>query len=153
MIASVQTTHCTSDMPWVHDRIGRRRAAEGAYVWRKLLQSGARISNGSDAPVESLNPLWGIYAAVTRQDHHGDPPGGWYRDQRMTRLEALRSFTVDAAYAAFEEDLKGSVEVGKLGDLVVWSKDLLEIPPPEILDTHAEITILGGKVVYRATGR
>jgi len=153
IIASIQTTHCTSDMPWVYDRIGLGRAAEGAYVWRKLLRSGARISNGSDAPVEGLNPLWGIYAAVTRQDHHGRPPGGWHPDQRMTRLEALRSFTVDAAYAAFEEDLKGSVEVGKLADLVVWSKDLLEIPPPEILNTHAEITIVGGKVVYRASER
>lgn len=152
VIASMQPTHCTSDMPWVHDRIGPARAAEGAYVWQKLLARGARICGGSDAPVESLDPLWGIYAAVTRQDHAGNPPDGWYPDQRMTRLQALRSFTLEAAYAAFEEDLKGSLEVGKLADLIVWSKDFLEIPPPEILTTHAEVTILGGEVAYRRKG-
>jgi predicted amidohydrolase YtcJ len=151
VIASVQSTHATSDMPWVHDRIGPDRAREGAYLWQTLLDAGARICNGSDAPVESLNPLFGIYAAITRQDHAGHPPGGWYPRQRLTRMRALESFTRDAAYAAFEENLKGSLEVGKLADLVVWSNDFLEVPPPEILTTRAEITVLGGEVVYRRT--
>lgn len=148
VIASMQATHCTSDMPWVPDRLGQARTQEGAYVWQKLLRSGARIANGSDAPVESLNPLWGFYAAVTRQDHHGQPPGGWYPDQRMTREEALRSFTRDAAYAAFEENIKGSLEKGKLADMVVLSKDIMTIPASEILHTRVVMTILGGQIVY-----
>lgn len=149
VIASMQATHCTSDMPWVHDRIGKKRAREGAYVWQKLLKTGARIANGSDAPVESINPLWGIYAAITRQDHQGNPPGGWYPDQRMTREQALRSFTLDAAYAAFEEDIKGSLEKGKLADMVVLSKDIMTIPAREILKTRVVMTIIGGKIVYQ----
>lgn len=149
VIASMQATHCTSDMPWVHDRIGKARAREGAYVWQKLLKTGARIANGSDAPVESINPLWGIYAAITRQDHQGNPPGGWYPDQRMTRQQALRSFTLDAAYAAFEEDIKGSLEKGKLADMVVLSKDIMTIPAREILKTRVVMTIIGGKIVYQ----
>ncbi len=149
VIASMQATHCTSDMPWVHDRIGKERAREGAYVWQKLLKTGARIANGSDAPVESINPLWGIYAAITRQDHQGKPPGGWYPDQCMTREQALRSFTLDAAYAAFEEDIKGSLEKGKLADMVVLSKDIMTIPAREILKTRVVMTIIGGKIVYQ----
>lgn len=148
LIASMQATHCTSDMPWVSARIGPARAEEGAYLWQTLLAGGARIANGSDAPVESLNPLWGIYAAITRQDHAGRPSGGWYPKQRMTRMQALRSFTLDAAYASFEEDLKGSLEVGKLADFVVWSDDLLSIEPRAILTTRAEWTVVGGRVVY-----
>jgi hypothetical protein len=153
VIASMQATHCTSDMPWVHDRIGKARAEEGAYVWQKLLKMGVRIANGSDAPVESVNPLWGIYAAVTRQDHKGNPPGGWYPDQRMTRAEALRSFTMDAAYAAFEENIKGSLEKGKLADLDVLSQDIMTIPAPEILQTHVVMTVVGGKIVYQTGER
>jgi predicted amidohydrolase YtcJ len=148
VIASMQAIHATSDMPWVPSRIGEARAREGAYVWRKLLASGARIANGSDAPVEPVNPLLGFYAAITRQDAQGNPPGGWYPDQRMTREEALRSFTVDAAYAAFEEHLKGSLEPGKVADLVVLSRDILTIPPPEILRTEVDLTIVGGRIVY-----
>jgi hypothetical protein len=148
VIASMQATHCTSDMPWAPDRIGQARAQEGAYVWQKLLRSGARIANGSDAPVESVNPLWGFYAAVTRQDHHGQPSGGWYPDQRMTRQEALRSFTLDAAYAAFEENIKGSLEKGKLADMVVLSKDIMTIPASEILQTRVVMTIVGGRIIY-----
>ncbi len=148
VIASMQATHCTSDMPWVPDRIGEARARKGAYVWRKLLKTGARIANGSDAPVESVNPLWGFFAAVTRQDHQGKPLRGWYPDQRMTRQEALRSFTLDAAYAAFEENHKGSLKKGKLADLVVLTKDIMTVPPLEILQTSVVMTIVGGKVVY-----
>lgn len=157
VIASMQATHCTSDMPWATDRLGRARAQEGAYVWQKLLRSGARIANGSDAPVESVNPLWGFYAAVTRQDHQGQPPNGWYPDQRMTRQEALRSFTLDAAYAAFEETIKGSLEKGKLADVVVLSKDIMTIPVSEILQTRVVMTLVGGRIVYQqeiaVTGR
>ena len=149
LIASMQTMHCVSDMPWVHDRIGASRAREGAYLWRTLLDEGIVIANGSDAPVESVNPIFGIHAAVTRCDHAGNPPGGWYPGQRMTRTEALRSFTLDAAHAAFEEDIKGSLSVGKLADLVVWSDDFLTAPPSAIPSTRAEITIVGGKIVHR----
>ncbi len=148
VIASMQATHCTSDMPWVPDRIGQARAAEGAYVWQKLLRSGARIANGSDAPVESLNPLWGFFAAVTRHDHQGKPPGGWFPDQRMTRDEALRSFTLEGAYAGFEERDKGSLAKGKLADLAVLSHDILTVPTPKILAADVVMTIVGGRVVY-----
>ncbi|MCS6804166.1 MAG: amidohydrolase [Acidobacteriota bacterium] len=149
VIASMQAIHCTSDMPWVPDRIGLGRAQEGAYVWQKLLKSGARIANGSDAPVESLNPLWGFYAAVTRQDHHGKPAGGWMPDQRMTREEALRSFTLDAAYAAFDEEFTGSLQVGKLADLVVLSQDIMTVAPRQILQTVVVMTMVAGKIVYQ----
>jgi predicted amidohydrolase YtcJ len=148
VIASMQATHCTSDMPWVPDRIGLSRAEEGAYVWQKLLRSGARIANGSDAPVESLNPLWGFFAAVTRHDHQGKPPGGWYPEQRMTREEALRSFTLEGAYAGFEEADKGSLAKGKLADLVVLSHDILTVPTPKILATEVMLTVVGGKIAY-----
>ena len=150
VVASMQPTHCTSDMPWVDARVGAERSVEGAYVWRKLLSAGAVIASGSDAPVESVNPLWGIYAAITRQDHQGNPPGGWHPDQRMTMDEALRSFTLGAAYAAFEEDMKGSLEVGKLADLVVWSDDFLAAgsPPAVLLTAKADVTVVGGRIRY-----
>lgn len=149
IIPSMQATHCTSDMPWVPDRIGAARAREGAYVWQKLLKTGARIANGSDAPVESLNPLWGFYAAVTRQDHHGRPAGGWMPDQRMTREQALRSFTLDAAYAAFDEQFTGSLQPGKLADLVVLSQDIMTVAPRQILRTTVLMTMVAGKIVHQ----
>jgi predicted amidohydrolase YtcJ len=149
VVASMQATHCTSDMPWVPHRIGQARAEEGAYVWQKLLRSGARIANGSDAPVESLDPLWGFFAAVTRHDHQGKPPEGWLQKQRMTRDEALRSFTLEGAYAAFEEADKGSLAAGKLADLVVLSHDILSVPPPKILAAEPVMTIIGGEVAYQ----
>jgi hypothetical protein len=148
VIASMQATHCTSDMPWVPDRIGPARTLEGAYVWRKLLDSGARICNGSDAPVEHIDPLRGFYAAVTRQDLQGKPPGGWQPDQRMTRQEALRSFTSEGAYAGFEEQHKGRLAPGLLADLIVLSHDILTQPEPRILDARVDLTIVGGKVRY-----
>jgi len=148
VIPSMQATHCTSDMNWVHIRIGKKRAQAGAYVWQSLLRSGARIANGSDAPVESINPLLGFYAAITRQDHKGQPKGGWYPGQRMTRLQALRSFTLDAAYAAFEEKYKGSLTPGKWADLTVFTKDIMQIPAKDILTTKIQHTMIGGKFVY-----
>lgn len=148
VIASMQPTHATSDMPWVPARIGRARMEEGAYVWQTLLKSGATIANGSDFPVEQPNPLLGFYAAVTRQDASGNPPGGWTAAERMTREQALKSFTLDAAYAAHAETLTGSLEEGKLADLVVLSGDIMRVPPPDIPRTTVRMTIVGGEVVH-----
>jgi predicted amidohydrolase YtcJ len=148
VIASMQTTHATSDMPWVPVRIGPERTAEGAYVWQKLMKSGVVVANGSDFPVEEPNPMLGFYAAVTRQDPEGNPLGGWMPDQRMTRDEALASFTLNAAYAAHMERDLGSIEEGKLADLVVLSRDIMTIAPREILTTHVLKTIIGGRIVY-----
>jgi len=152
VIAAMQAIHMSSDRPWAIDRLGRQRIEEGAYVWRKLLDSGAIIANGTDAPVEPINPIECFYAAVTRKTLRGEPPGGYEADQRMTRQEALRSYTLDAAYAAFEEQLKGSIEVGKLADFTVLSQDILSVPEERILQTKVQRTIVGGRVVYEAGG-
>jgi predicted amidohydrolase YtcJ len=148
VIASMQATHATSDMPWVPARIGEARANAGAYVWRTLLDDGVRLANGSDFPVEPADPMLGFYASITRQDADGQPPGGWMPGQRLTREETLASFTLDAAYAAHAEQDLGSIEVGKLGDFVVLSKDIMTIDPPEILTTRVVRTVIGGKVVF-----
>lgn len=148
VIPSMQPTHCTSDMRWVYARIGAERA-KGAYAWASLLKTGARIASGSDFPVESHNPFLGIYAGITRQDLDGQPPGGWHPEQRMTRTEVLRSFTIDAAYAAFEEDLKGSLEAGKLADFIVIDRDIMICPPREIADTRVLRTVIGGETVFQ----
>ena len=148
VIASMQGTHCTSDMPWASARLGPERVAEGAYVWQKLIKSGATIANGSDFPVEEANPLLGFYASITRQDPAGQPPNGWAPEQRMTREQALASFTINAAYAAHAEKELGSLTTGKLADLVVLSKDIMTIPPREILETRVVLTIVGGQVVH-----
>ena len=150
VIPSMQPTHATTDMHWAADRLGEART-EFAYAWRSLLDSGIPIAGGSDAPVESVQPLLGIFAAVTRQDLEGWPEGGWHPEQLVTREEALRMFTYDAAYSVFEEDLKGSLEPGKLADIVVLSRDIMTIPAEEILDTDVLMTILGGKVVFEAS--
>ena len=147
VVAAMQPTHAPSDMPWAPDRLGPDRLA-GAYAWRSLLDSGARVPLGSDFPVESPDPLWGIHAAVTRQDHAGQPEGGWLPDQRLTVQQAVHGFTLGAAYAAFEEDLKGSLAVGKLADLVVLSRDVFEAQPADILQTEVVLTVVGGEVVY-----
>jgi predicted amidohydrolase YtcJ len=149
VIASMQPTHATTDMRWAEDRVGRERLA-GCYAWRRLLDSGTRLAFGSDFPVESERPLWGIYAAVTRQDHDGRPAGGWLPDQRLTPEEALRAFTLDAAHAAFWEEDLGSLEPGKLADLTVLDRDVLTVPPGEILETRVLLTVVGGEIVYRA---
>ena len=148
VIASMQPTHATSDMPWVAARIGPERVEEGAYVWRKLMSSGATIAAGSDFPVELPNPLLGFYAAITRQDPKGQPASGWMPGERMSRDEALASFTRNAAFAAHAETLLGSLEAGKLADLVVLSKDIMRIPPPDILTASVRLTIVGGEIVY-----
>jgi predicted amidohydrolase YtcJ len=148
VIASMQPTHCTSDMPWAPARLGAARVAEEAYVWEKLLKSGARFAAGSDFPVERPDPLPGFYAAVTRQDRTGQPPGGWATDQRLTRDEALAAFTIGAAYAAHAEHDLGSLEAGKLADFVVLSRDIMAVPPAEILTTTVLDTVVGGVRVY-----
>ncbi len=149
IIASMQSTHATSDMPWAGARLGPDRIA-GAYAWQRFLKAGVKIANGSDFPVESPNPLLGFYAAITRQDAAGNPPEGWQADQRMTREEALRSFTRDAAFAAFEETEKGTIEPGKFADLAILDRNIMEIPPAEILQTNVVMTFFGGKVAYNA---
>ena len=153
VIASMQATHATSDMPWVPARIGPQRMQEGAYVWRKLIASGATIANGSDFPVEEPDPMRGLYAAVTRQDASGRPPGGWMPDQRMTRQEALASFTRNAAFASHAETMTGSLEAGRLADLVVLTRDVMEIPAPDILKTTVRMTVVGGEIVYESRAR
>jgi predicted amidohydrolase YtcJ len=148
VIASMQGTHATSDMPWVPERIGETRARQGAYVWRALLESGARIANGSDFPVEKPDPLLGFHASVTRQDPSGYPAGGWMPEQRMTRDETLASFTIDAAYAAHAERDLGSIEAGKLADLTMLSEDVMAVEPEAILKARVVRTIVGGRVVF-----
>jgi predicted amidohydrolase YtcJ len=150
VIPSMQPTHCTSDMYWAEDRIGAERI-QGAYAWRQLIDSGCVIPCGSDFPVEGVNPLWGVYAAVTRQDQDGWPEGGWRPEERMTVYEALRGFTLDAAHAEFAEHLKGSLKVGKLADFTVLGKDPFTIEPRQILSTHVVYTIVGGRIVYSAS--
>ena len=148
VIASVQPTHCTSDMPWAPERLGAARVDEGAYPWRTLLETGAFLAAGSDFPVEQPDPLLGFYAAVTRQDPHGRPPDGWNPSQRLRRHEALRSFTIDAAYAAHAERDLGSIAEGKLADFVVLSRNIMTIPASEILQTSVLRTFVGGTQVY-----
>lgn len=148
VIASMQPTHATSDMDWVPGRIGSERA-RGAYVWQTLLDAGVRIASGSDFPVEDPNPMLGFHAAVTRQRADGQPPDGWMPDERMTREQALRSFTADAAYAAHLEADLGMLRAGKLADLVVLSRDIMQIPAGEIPGTQAVLTMVGGEIVHR----
>jgi predicted amidohydrolase YtcJ len=147
VIPSMQPTHCTSDMPWAEKRVGPARI-RGAYAWRSLLETGVIIPGGSDFPVELCNPLHGFYAAVTRTDRSGRPPGGWYASEVMTREEALRSFTVWAAFSAFQEHEKGSLEPGKVADLVVLERDIMTIPAAAIPDVRVDATLVGGAVVY-----
>ena len=146
VIASMQGVHCTSDGPWVPKRLGDQRTREGAYVWQKLLQSGVVIANGTDAPVEDVSPIAGFHASVTRRLADGSV---FYTDQRMTREQALRSYTLDAAYAAFQETSRGSLSPGKLADITVLSRDIMSVPEDEIPGTEIVFAILGGKVAYR----
>ncbi len=145
----MQATHCTSDMGWAEERLGSGRI-KGAYAWRSLIAAGSIIPGGSDFPVESPDPLRGFYAAVTRQDARGLPEGGWNPQERMTRDEALRSYTLWGAYAGFQEREKGSIEPGKWADIVVLTDDIMKIEPAKILATRVVKTVVAGKVVYDA---
>jgi predicted amidohydrolase YtcJ len=148
VIASMQTTHATSDMPWVPARIGEGRAQEGAYVWRRLIASGVVLANGSDFPVEEANPMLGFYAAITRQDPRGHPAHGWMPEERLSRDEALKAFTWNAAYAAHAEKDLGSLEPGKLADMVLLNKNVMTVDAIEILSTAPIMTVIGGEIVY-----
>ena len=154
IIASMQPTHATSDMPWAESRLGPERI-KGAYAWRSLKNSGARLAGGSDFPVESENPLLGFYAAVTRQDLSGHPRGGWRASEKLSRREVLALFTSDAAYAAFEEDMRGKVAPGYVGDLTILAADPMAAAEEEIPTIPVVMTVVGGRVVYsreRGTG-
>ncbi len=146
VIAAMQGVHCTSDGPWVPQRLGEERSREGAYVWRSLLDSGAIIANGTDAPVESIDPIASYHASVTRRMKNGER---FYPEQSMTRMEALRSYTLHAAHAAFEEDIKGSLTPGKLADIVVLSQNILACDADVIPATKVDVTIVGGRVAYQ----
>jgi len=148
VIPSMQGIHLSSDRPWAIDRLGQKRIEEGAYVWRKLIDSGAVLVNGTDVPVEPINPLASFYALVSRKTLSGTPPGGYEPGQKLTRAEALRSYTLNAAYAAFEDDIKGSIEAGKLADFTILSGNLMTVPEDEILGLVVEQTIVGGTTVF-----
>jgi predicted amidohydrolase YtcJ len=134
-------------MGWAEKRVGPERI-KGAYAWRSLLATGVHLPLSSDFPGETLNPFYGIYAALTRQDTNGSPADGWYPEQRLTLNEALRGYTIEGAYSEFEEQAKGSIEKGKLADLTVIEQDISTLPPREILSIRVLQTIVGGKVVY-----
>lgn len=148
VIPAMQAIHMSSDRPWAIDRLGEKRIKEGAYMWQSLLKSGAKIVNGTDAPVEPVNPIPSFYASVSRMTLKGEPEGGYEPEEKMTREQALRSYTLDAAYGAFEEKIKGSIEKGKLADFAILSKNIMTVPEKEILTTEVVTTIVGGKVVY-----
>ncbi|MBL7863108.1 MAG: amidohydrolase [Cyclobacteriaceae bacterium] len=148
VIPAMQAIHLSSDRPWAIDRLGAKRIREGAYMWQSLLKTGAVIVNGTDVPVEPINPIASFFASVTRQTLKGEPAGGFEPEEKMTREQALKSYTLDAAYGAFEETIKGSIKPGKLADFTIFSKDLMTIPDPEILSAEVTMTILGGKVAY-----
>lgn len=151
VVFSYQPTHATSDMPWAPDRVGPERLP-GAYAWRRALEAGGRLALGSDFPVESADPRLGLYAAVTRQDLDGEPAGGWLPDQRLTREEALRGFTLDAAWSLFLEGELGSLEPGKRADLVVFARDPMTVPEREIPEVPIDYTLVDGEVVYHRQG-
>jgi predicted amidohydrolase YtcJ len=146
----MQPTHCTSDMPWVEARIGARRL-EGAYAWRSFLDAGACVAFGSDFPIESPDPRKGLYAAITRQDEHGRPPGGFLPRERVDALQALRGFTTGAAFASFSEATSGRIAPGMRADLTVIDRDPLEGDPRAILGASILRTIVGGRTVFAAS--
>lgn len=152
VIAAMQPTHATSDMYWAADRVGTERI-RGAYAWRKLIGAGCLIACGSDFPVESADPLWGIYAAVTRRDRKGYPEGGWYPEECMTIEEAVRGFTTNAAFASFMENIKGTIQPSMLADFTILDMNPFVIPAQEILSTRVVYTIVGGRIVYAAPER
>ena len=149
VLPAMQAIHMSSDRPWAIQRLGEQRIKQGAYMWQTLLKSGAKIVNGTDAPVEPVNPIPSFYASVTRKTLKGEPAGGYEPEEKMTREQALRSYTLDAAYGAFEERKKGSIEPGKLADFTILTNDIMTVPENEILQSEVAMTILNGKVVYQ----
>jgi hypothetical protein len=151
VIASMQPTHATSDMPWAEKRVGKERIA-GAYAWRSLMTSGATIAAGSDAPVEDISPVLGLYAAMTRMDEFGSPAGGWRPEERMTPEEALASFTRGGAFASFRENEAGVIREGFAADITVLDRDPLQVTPEELNSVQAVLTIIGGSIEYARQG-
>ena len=149
VIASIQGVHCTSDGPWIATRLGEKRTKMTSYPWRNLIDTGAIVANGTDTPVESINPIASFYSSVSRTMNNSER---FHPSQSMNRIEALKSYTINNAIAAFEEEYKGSIEVGKLADLVVLSENLLEVPDDQILSTQVDLTIVGGAIKYQRTG-
>ncbi|MBN3520591.1 amidohydrolase [Algoriphagus lutimaris] len=149
VIAAMQAIHLSSDRPWAIDRLGEKRIVDGAYVWQKLLQTGAVVTNGTDAPVEPLDPIPSFYASITRKTLAGTPEGGYEASQKLSREEALKAYTLSGAYAEFEEGFKGSIEVGKAADFTVFDQNIMEIPEDEILKAKVMMTVVGGKIVYQ----
>lgn len=150
IIASMQPIHATSDMYWAEERVGQERI-QGAYAWRRLLDAGVRLALGSDFPVEQVNPMLGIYAAVSRQDLQGQPEGGWYPEQVLSREEAIRGFTSDAAWAGFMESQVGTIEAGKKADFIVLDRDLMKVDAKDIPGTQVLETWLDGQLVWKKT--
>ena len=148
VIASMQGIHMSSDRPWAIDRLGLKRIKEGAYMWRSLVDTGAVVSNGTDAPVEPVSAIASFYALVSRKTLAGQPEGGYEPEQRLTRYEALKSYTLDAAYSAYEERIKGSLAPGKWADMVVLDRDILTCPEEEILGARVLRTLKGGQTVF-----
>jgi predicted amidohydrolase YtcJ len=147
VIPAIQATHATSDMRWAEARLGPDRTA-GAYAWRRFLALGIPVPNGSDFPVEEPNPFLGFYASITRQDAEGRPPGGWMPDQKMTREEALESWTYAGAYAAFEEHLRGTLEPGKYADFIVLDRDIMTVPAKDVLSARVKMHFVSGRIVH-----
>lgn len=152
LIASMQPTHATSDMPWAEARLGKARLF-GAYAWRRFLDAGVALALGSDFPVEQVDPRLGLYAAVSRQDLDGQPPGGWLPEQRLTAAEALRGFTRDAAWAGFAENTVGTLKPGLRADFVLFDGDPLHVAPRAIVDLKVLSTWVDGEAVYRMPAR
>ncbi|GAA4960845.1 amidohydrolase [Algibacter aquimarinus] len=148
VIPAMQAVHMSSDRPWAIERLGEKRIKEGAYMWQDLLQSGVPIVNGTDVPVEPINPIASFYASVSRKTLKGTPEGGYEPEQKMTREQALKSYTLDAAYGAFEEDIKGSITIGKLADFTIYNQDLMTVEENKILDTKVVMTVFDGEIVY-----
>lgn len=148
VIPAMQAIHMSSDRPWAIDRLGEKRIKEGAYMWQSLLKSGAVVVNGTDVPVEPINPIACFYASVTRKTLKGTPEGGYEPEERMTREQALRTYTINGAYGEFSEKIKGSIEAGKLADFTILSQDILHVDENKILDTKVVMTVLGGNAVY-----
>jgi predicted amidohydrolase YtcJ len=150
VIASMQPTHATSDMPWAEKRLGAERL-KGAYAWQRFIHDGVPLAFGSDFPVEDVNPMLGLYAAVTRQDLAGHPPSGWLPDQKVNREQALAGFTRGAAYAAFMENEVGTLKPGLRADFVILDGDPMTVPVRQIADLKPISTWVDGKAVYRVT--
>ena len=144
----MQPSHLLDDARWADGRVGPERV-KGAHAWNTLEKSGAHLAFGTDYPVESVNPLRGIYACATRQTPEGDPPGGWWPQERLSIEDCLRNYTAGSAYAEFEEQEKGTIAPGKLADIVIFSADITRIPARELLTTSVETTIAGGRIVYQ----